>query len=163
MSFSALTPRINQIEDPTLQTDDAIATSLGQKIYLHGTAYRAGISPTVANSQGFGAFTVVRGAFVPYKMQDGSWRMRFNIAAVFTAQSFTGTLISSINGVTFKAQSNYIQSISGCTAGSAPGNVTQAFCDQGASTIEVSITTGTISEVMYSGDVELNAKPTWAF
>jgi hypothetical protein len=130
---------------------------MGLKQYLHGTTYNGGNAPTVTSGQA--GFAVNRANFTPYQMQDGTWRLRFNIAASFTSATLA-TVSLGINGITTKNVSNYRQAtaveipgVSSATAGmSSNGNAVSAFFP-GSS----------VSGINVSGDIELNAKPTWAY
>jgi hypothetical protein len=138
--------------------EDATATRLGLKQYLHGTTYNGGIAPTVTSAQG--GFTVARAAFVPYQTQDGAWRLRFNMYYAFTSATVT-TVTASVNGVTFKNVSFYSQPIS--IAPSATANITNGYVSPNTANIIASVTSSTQTGFGLSGDVELDSKPTWAY
>lgn len=140
---------------PVTNMSNALATQLGLKQYLHGTTYNGGSAPTV--SSGAAGFTVVRGVFVPYQMQDGTWRLRFNIAATWTSNA---SITISINAVTFKNTSNFFQTASGTP------NTTGAYvyCVASPNTGDIAYVSGAAQAGgALGGDVELNAKPTWAY
>jgi hypothetical protein len=140
--------------------DDVTATQLGLKQYLHGTTYNGGNAPTVASAQA--GFSVIRAVFVPYQTQDGAWRLKFNIAASITAASLS-SIIMTVNGIVFKSTSNFLQSIGGYqnTAGNAVASAT--FVGAGSAQIVSNFVTATVTFTNATGDVELNAKPTWAY
>lgn len=134
---------------------NALATQLGLKQYLHGTSYNSGSAPTV--SSGAAGFTVIRGVFVPYQTQDGTWRLRFNIAATWTSNA---SITISINAVTFKNVSNFYQTASGTP------NTTGAYvyCVASPNTGDIAYVSGAAQAGgALGGDVELNSKPTWAY
>lgn len=147
---------------PVTSMGDALATQLGYKQYFHGTAYNGGVAPTITLSAGGGSLSSIpRGLFIPYMVQDGSWRMRFSIVALVSSTSRT-SLTLAVNGVTFKNTSNWSQPIIGQNYDGAVGSYYS----------NVVVNTGTMTNVHatatttaygFSGDVELNAKPTWAY
>jgi hypothetical protein len=143
---------------PTTSMTDILATQLGHKTYYHGTTYNGGTAPTVTCS--IGGLTVYRGAFIPYLMQDGTWRLKFNIAIAVTSGTRTSADIS-VNGITSKNISNFIQAVSlsiSTNAGIAGAQIlpnTDAFVCSHAS--------ATLSGYRISGDIELESRPTWAY
>lgn len=140
---------------------DALATQLGMKQYYAGTNYAAGISPTVTNNKTSPATT--RAVFVPYQMQDGAWRLKFNISTTFTSATVTQVIIT-INGVLFKNVSNAYQPVAGMLVAGGIGNITQCYADPNTANIVVTYTSSTTATmVCASGDCELNAKPSWAY
>lgn len=133
--------------------DNASATRLGLKAYLHGTTYNGGIAPTVGGD----ASSVTRASFIPYQMQDGSWRMRFNIRCAHTTSWSTRT--TSINGITTPS---YTQAITGYN--DAGGNaLSRCFMNSSTNTLTILYTTGVAGDAYYFGDIELASKPTWAY
>ena len=147
--------------------DDASATRLGLKQYLHGTAYSGGSSPTLngpyitCNQAGF---SVVRGVTVPYQVQDGTWRLRISFVATITATSSAINTTVGINGVTFKNLTNYYQALSGGNAGTSLGNFQRSITNPNTGQIFFDTAAGTsVTIIMVSGDVELDSKPTWAY
>lgn len=148
---------------PVTSMGDALATQLGHKQYLHGGSYSGGGAPTVTYSSGGGSLSsVTRASFVPYKMQDGTWRMRFNIVVVASSTSRTDYAIA-VNGVTFKNVSGDNQAISGGLVGVAGVAVNAAYVSANTGNMNVSHATSTGTGYVYSGDVELESKPTWAY
>jgi hypothetical protein len=145
----------------TSSLDDATATQLGLKQYLHGTTYNGGIAPTVTSA--LSGFTVARCSFIPYQAQDGAWRLKFNIAGTYTLSTVSSTTIT-VNGITFKNVSNYSQAISVFINSSGLFNSTVSYTNANASTIQItSSATATSNTISVSSDVELNGKPTWAY
>lgn len=144
---------------PPSQMTDELATSLGHKEYFHGTAYNSGISPTVSN------LTVDRAVFIPYQVQSGDWRLKFTITG--TGSGSNDAIGVNVNGVLFKNVTNYFQAISvldqgtqGTTGRSHSGRV-NANTDVVAALFETVISLA--SRFSFSGDVELESKPTWAY
>ena len=145
----------------TSSLDDATATQLGLKQYLHGTTYNAGIAPTVTAGSGITSIgTVTRALFIPYQCQDGTWRMRFTIQINgATSTSSLGHQIN-VNGIVFKNVTNYNQSISGYANTQWSDVVVLA----NSTTINIGHSSAvTPATYGFAGDVELNAKPTWAY
>ncbi len=134
--------------------DDVTATRLGLKQYLHGTTYNGGIAPTVTCSQA--GFAVTRAVFIPYQLQDGIWRLRFNLLCSFTSATITSLTVS-INGITTISiqqviLSNFNNSTTNYGYFVASGN-TITFVGSGLAE------TG----IKSFGDIELSSKPTWAY
>lgn len=141
----------------TSSLDNATATQLGLKQYLHGTNYNGGNAPTVTSAQP--GFAVSRAVFIPYQTQDGAWRLRFNINATFTSDVILVTLIT-VNGVTSKSGMDH--SISGFFGGN--NNGAKAFWAQNTSSQNMYVgTAATAFSWHTSGDIELQSKPTWAY
>lgn len=132
--------------------DNASATRLGLKEYLHGTTYNGGNAPTVTGQAGFAADT--RCVFIPYQMQSGTWRLRFNVR--FSQTSGTTADIT-IAGVTFNKVAPVAVSGNNLAAANYAGRTTDA---SGSIVLRAS-SADTIFSV--SGDVELSSKPTWAY
>ena len=140
---------------------DEQATILGLKQYLHGTTYNGGIAPTVTSA--LSGFTVSRCSFIPYQAQDGTWRLKFNIAGTYTLSTVASTTIT-VNGITFKNVTNYTQAVAVFINSSGALNSTASYTNANASTIQItSSATATSNTIGVSSDVELTAKPTWAY
>jgi len=139
---------------------DQLATQLGLKQYLHGTTYNGGNAPTVACSQA--GTTINRGLFIPYQVQDGIWRLKFNISIGFTSTSITSLPAVSTSGISFKT--GVLQAVAASLGGSTIGNFQQAWANPGAGSLFVSQTAGAATNsAFFAGDVELDSKPTWAY
>lgn len=139
--------------------DDGSSTRLGFKQYLHGTTYSGGNAPTVTCGQA--GFAIVRAVFVPYQMQDGAWRLRYNIVATFNSATVTALTLT-VNGATFKNVSNYFQTTVAFYFGTGQ-NQQQSYANPNAATLTIQAASGTTTGVSTSGDVELDSKPTWAY
>lgn len=141
--------------------DNVMATRLGHKVYSHGAGpYNNASAPTITLSTGGGTLTTVYvGDFIPYQMQDGNWRMKFNINVLLSGTSRTGVALA-INDVSFfNAQSG--QAISG-----GPGSNTAGFqvlADSSANTVSIVYAMTSTSQHYFSGDVRLASKPNWAY
>lgn len=140
---------------------DSQATILGLKQYLHGTTYNGGIAPTVvigANVTNIG--TVNRAAFIPYQTQDGSWRLRMNVTTSGSTSTSAITHQIGITGVVFKNITGFNQSLTWANDAAtsytvALINTNQVYTQHPSSVAPTGYN--------FSGDVELNAKPTWAY
>lgn len=140
---------------------DALATQLGLKQYYAGTSYNGGNSPTVTNNGSSPATT--RAIFVPYQVQDGTWRLKFNISMTYTSATVTQRVIT-INGILFKNVANAYQPVSGMLVAGGIGNMVQCYADPNTANVAVTYTSSTTAtQVAVSGDCELNAKPNWAY
>lgn len=109
---------------------------------------------TVTSSSG--TATNISGNFVPYRTVGGSWRMKFNIAYDHTATSATWS--TTLDGVTFASGFQGV--------GTTERSVGQQFdaYTSGTSVIIAVVHSGStnINQPIFSGDVALASKPTWA-
>lgn len=144
----------NGLEFTSAALSDVQATRLGLKQYLHGTTYNGGIAPTVTSAQA--GFTVNRAVFIPYQMQDGTWRLKWNIRVNITSATLS-SLSMNLNGVVFTDA----WACSGLWGANAVG--VRAFVNAGSNTIAIESGSVTTSAASHSGDVELTSKPTWAY
>lgn len=157
--------RLDDLEDPT-QMSDILATKLGYKHYEHGGSYNGGNAPTITISTG--AASVSASKFIPYQMQDGSWRMRFNFSVRSgTVSTVQGTI--SIAGVVFSNESStFRQSVTvyiynSSSSLDSQANVNYYMCDPGTGNIFVQRNGSNWNHCDVSGDVALESKPTWAY
>ncbi len=140
---------------------NSLATQMGLKQYLSSGSYSGGLAPTTTNNKTNPV--PVRAVYVPYLTQDGSWRIRFNIA--MTQNSATQTqIIISVTGIVFKNLSGYFQPVAGLFVQSGSGLVQTCWADPNTNNIIVTYSSATgCTGVCASGDVELDLKPTWAY
>ena len=138
--------------------DDATATRMGLKRYSHGTTYNGGIAPTITAPGNTVASAY--GNFIPYQMQDGSWRCRINMRVAITAAA--GTITVSIVGLTTAANDQSLSIGAGtnasyfyCLFQGGAFTSSQIFASMSGS--------GNSSACSISGDVDLGGKPTWAY
>jgi hypothetical protein len=97
---------------------------------------------------------------VPYQTIDGAWRLKFNIFGFVSTETRT-FYIANISGVTFKAGNGYSQACAGGPFSSAiPVHLTQV--GQNSGDLYSYHGSGTTDSYVYSCDVSLNSKPTWA-
>jgi len=125
---------------------------LNMKQYVEGTAYTNG-TPTIACS----GWTTTRGVFVPYQV-NGAWRLRFNIRGTVSTPATVVSIM--ISGITSKNVSNYYQTIA-CQSGTTSPFIAAGNIDPNTNQINIFATSST-QDFRCSGDIELNAKPTWA-
>jgi hypothetical protein len=154
-----------QVASPVLPTatsmSDISATALGLKVYSHGTTYNGGIAPTVSGIN----WITSRGVFIPYQVQDGTWRLRFNFTGTFTSSTSNAWSIN-VNGITSKNAANVSQ---GCALAypANPPVAATAYLSTNSNTFQVRTASAvTPAGTLYwgiSGDVELESKPTWAY
>jgi hypothetical protein len=108
-------------------------------------------------------WTTIRAIGVAYADSAGAWRLKFNIKGSLSsaASVFQGT----VTGVVFKsvgaeAQAQAI-SVKLTEYGAADMVATENFVGTGTSIFQVSAAAN-FNRILVSGDVELNAEPTWA-
>ena len=127
---------------------DAEATRMGLKIYRSGVAYNGGNIISITN-----ASSVTYSSFIPYQMQDGTWRMKLNLSAdtpSTTARSFQ------VSGAVAAATS---QALSVGNYGTGFG---ATLDNTNGLRLNVYSTTNVTSWYMFA-DIELASKPTWAY
>lgn len=142
--------------------DNVVATQRGQKTYFHGTTYNGGAAPTVTSDGALSGFSVVRAAFQPRQMQDGSWWCKGNVVATFTSTTFSSEAFS-VNGLTSKNTTNYIQNFSGHTNNYNGSARCQIGASSGSFSVTLLTSTGSTTAVRFNFDIELDSKPTWAY
>lgn len=126
------------------------------KQYVSGTAYTNG-TPTV--SQVSFTLSVVRGVLIPYQTSDGAWRLRFNMAATQSSAARSSMDIQ-ISGITFKNVTNYRPPVT--FAFGAGTKFYRCGANFTSNQIWAYFPSTTTTWFSWSGDVELNGKPTWA-
>lgn len=150
-------------EGPTLPAamTDSQATALGLKVYSHGGTYNGGLAPTITLNSGGGTLDSVQiGDFVPYQVQSGGWRMRFNVEVVLSSLTRTLAYLSVV-GIVGPASTGTGQIIA-----AAPFNGVAAaagYFEASGSRLLVNYPSGTTTNHGYSGDVKIASKPTWAY
>jgi hypothetical protein len=141
--------------------DNATATRLGLKQYLHGATYNGGSAPTITYYSGGGSLSSVeRGRFVPKQLQDGTWVLDFNIAVTFSSATRTGAEIS-INGAVAKNTANFFQAVYSFVGSSL--TVGGSYVTPNTGRIAIGHASGTSTTYFWSGSIELESKPTWAY
>jgi hypothetical protein len=144
---------------PVTSMSDALATQLGLKSYYNGVTYNNGVSLSVSANSGNAVSTINGAWFIPYMVQDGTWRVRFQIQFSLTASNAAGTYGYSIASLSFKT--GLYQAISAAFLAGA-GNYSQVVAVP--NTDDILITTSIAGDSFsFGGDVALNSKPTWAY
>jgi hypothetical protein len=103
-------------------------------------------------------WTTTRAVGLPYRTIDGTWRLRVNIGGAYSSGVTSGSL--AISGIVAKNVSEYRQPISGPSRGGTLGSQ-HAYFSPNENTITWNHSQ-TQTTVGFSGDVELESKPTWA-
>lgn len=135
--------------------DDGAATRLGLKQYLSSGSYNGGLAPTISGT------TVTRGVFVPYQTNDGTWRLKMNVVLAVSSGTRTSGAFT-VAGVTFKNVSGFSQPVFGFPNPSTVATY-QAYATANSGVVEMDHASATTTGYLWSGDVELDSKPTWAY
>jgi hypothetical protein len=154
--FGAATATQSGLLPVTTSMSDALATALGYKQYLIGTAYTNG-TPTFSASTP--TATNVRSILIPYKMQDGTWRLKFNITYSCASAVRTSAGVT-LSGVTFKNTSTYFEAVTAYAYSTAS---LAAYTAPNTGSLTIEHASATTDKYTFSGDVELDSKPTWAY
>jgi hypothetical protein len=165
---SEYTPsELKTLGDPgAVGMSDINATKLGLKTYVNGVTYN-GSAPSTTSAQG--GFIVRFGEYVPYQMQDGAWRLKFNLSVDITAASISaGSTFDATLPFTVKnlGGTNDRHGIAGHGGINASPFWTPIGASIGANSGSLSIravTTYTFTGFVLLGDVPLASKPTWAY
>lgn len=145
---------VRTIIDPT-QMSDSEATRMGRKIYRHGGSYNGGGAPTLTQA----SLSSVNGSnFIPYQMQDGSWRMKFNFTVTLSSEARTSATIA-IAGVVFSNDTAHNVSAAPTTGTALHG----AFTTSGGDVVTCVHASSATTIYRFSGDVALDSKPSWAY
>lgn len=139
---------------------NVMATELGYKAYKHGTTYNGGNAPTISLSSGGGSITGIDySSFRPYQTSGGVWRCRGEFTAAMSSTART-TITFAVNGL---AYGSTYQPISGWALSSAVTNgVTHAYFDR-FDNFYLQHASGTSVKYLVAFDIELSAKPSWAY
>jgi len=145
---------------PTALTDSQ-ATALGLKVYTNGVAYNGGNTPATTGTN----WTTARGKYIPYQMQDGTWRLRLNITGVYSGASSSNVANPlTISGITTIVE---IQALAvndqGCQARAAACSASVLASSGTIQLLFGASTNYNTFQFIYSGDIELASKPTWAY
>tara|TARA_R110000868_G_scaffold276876_5_gene536669 strand:+ start:836 stop:1306 length:471 start_codon:yes stop_codon:yes gene_type:complete len=145
---------------PTALTD-AQATSLGMKIYSHGTTYYNGLAPTLSPGNAQSGLVVNASAFIPYQMSNGSWRLKFNFNVSYTSTNYSATNLAGV-GITNGVAQAISMSV-GDSSLSNYENIPAANYLTATTTYFGNRFQSNASSMAFSGDIALTAKPTWAY
>jgi hypothetical protein len=127
---------------------DAEATRMGLKIYRAGVAYNGGNTITATGTTG-----ITYSSFIPYQMQDGTWRLKINITSNTSAATTTSVVFSSISAISAS------QALSVGNYGTGFGGTLD---NTGGLRLNGYAPTSVTSWYM-SADIELASKPAWAY
>lgn len=143
---------------------DAVATAQGSKTYSHGTSYNGGNAPTITLVGGGGTLSsVAEGDFIPYQMQDGSWRCIFNITVAVSATA-RSQLELNVNGITFfdtGGGGSYGPAVSSYNDGGLA--FINAYLENNNGRMTTNHVSTATSKYSFSCDARLASKPTWAY
>jgi len=143
--------------------DNATATQLGNKTYLHGTTYNGGNAPTVTLLSGGGSLSAInRGVFIPYQEQDGGWRMKFHFSAACSNTTRT-SVVFQINGILSKTIGNGGSQQAVTVTDITSRTPTSSYVPTGTSVVDCAHASASTSFYAIAGDIELDSKPTWAY
>jgi hypothetical protein len=106
-------------------------------------------------------WTTTRAVAIPYQNTGGSWRMKFNITGSVNSAS-RNAYSATISGVTFKNISNFIQAISANGRPGVGNNGVNGEAGPNNGIVKINHPSSVTDAYQYSGDVELDSKPTWA-
>lgn len=151
--------RLGDLEDPT-QMSDVLATKLGHKVYEHGTTYAGGNAPTITlNASTVGSLNTVNfNQFIPYQLQDGSWRLKFSINVDLSSTGRTSAALD-LAGVTAADVTSEIDVFAEGAATTYYG-----WWIRGTNTMRIELgASRTTTDYHFGGDIPLASKPTWAF
>jgi hypothetical protein len=108
---------------------------------------------------GQAGWTTVRAVGIPYLTSDSGWRLKFNIIGTLTAASSITSL--AVTGVTFKdASSTAYQAVTAYDISAGNLTTTMARTDPGTNEFNIQFS-GNSTQMIISGDVELDSKPTF--
>lgn len=141
----------------------ASAAIAGTKVDVVSSTVR-GVMPAQTAQLDIGAqitcgqagFSVDRARAIVYSDSAGVWRMKFNIRVAFTSASVTSLSLTIANLVFVSGN----QAVTAFYSGSAV--VPRCLTASSGNTIDLANASVTADGAFISGDVELNAKPSWA-
>jgi len=105
-------------------------------------------------------WTTTRAVAVPYKTEDGVWRLRFNIKGSYSTALASSSSLA-ISGITFKNIATFSQSLSISQFTNGTSAPIKGSAESNSGNISFFFT-GNVQVISVSGDVELESKPTWA-
>jgi len=141
---------LNDAVGPTGMSD-ATATMLGLKVYNGGSTYNG------VTISGVGATFSADSNFIPYQMQDGSWRCRMMLHG--TGFGVVSSLGYTITGISV----NNTQAVpTGSVIQTGVADATLVF-HRVASSGFTMVTSGNMNQFFAATDIALSAKPSWAY
>lgn len=139
---------------PVSSMGDALATQLGLKQYTTGVTYNNSTQVTFSSTPAGWALTYAY--FVPYQMQDGTWRCRANVSATWTSNA-TPSVVINLEALT-NGQAAY------ASAGTTPAYSYGFITRTGSQTSNMEWRFGAAqTSGTWAADFKLDAKPDWAY
>lgn len=132
---------------------DALATQLGYKQYLIGTAYPNG-TPTLSSTPA--GWSLTRGVLIPRQMQDGTWRLAVQLRGTWTSATSVSFTFS---GVTTKNVASLNQPMAAAPLTTVAG--TYGVWNPNSGVLSFVSEASQAGGSMW-GEIELESKPTWA-
>jgi len=158
VGFGAATATSNGLLQPPTSIEDVKATQMGLKSYAHGTTYNGGNAPTITLSAGGGTLSSIsHSSFIPYQIQSGAWRLKGQFTAVVSATARTAPTFA-VAGLSVSA--SYDQPV---FATATPGVGMTRMRIQTPFTVQFDHNSVSTTQYYAFFDVELTAKPTWAY
>lgn len=138
---------------PVTSMGGVLATQLGHKQYLIGTAYANG-TPTLSSTPT--GWSMTRGVLIPRQMSDGTWRLAIQLRGTWTS---TATASFTLSGVTSRNVSNLNQALAAAPQTTTAGTYGVWSPNSGNFS---SVSEATQAGGAIYGEIELESKPTWA-
>jgi hypothetical protein len=104
------------------------------------------------------SWTTIRAVGVPYQTLDGAWRLRFNIVG---SSASTGTMTTTVAGIIFKNVAGYQQAITGYQNATTTNAVAGCYTNPNTGDITLQYRDAATTNHVFSGDVELESKPSF--
>jgi hypothetical protein len=146
---------------PTTEAHWKVDFSYNRFTYVSGTTYFGGGSPTFGGS---GISSSVAGYFTPYQALDGTWRVTFNGMVNRTSGSSIVTQTVTVSQLVFKNVSGFRQAFAcGATNLSSEANWGFGYAEANTSNLVMLFSSNNPLTYFFSGDVQLESKPGWAY
>lgn len=153
---------LSQSSISTVNTADQYAanTAAGKMVYAHGTTYNGGIAPTITLTSGGGTLTSVnRSVFIPRQMSDGTWRIQFFASMLLSSATRVGSAFA-VNGITLNSGTYDYTPLSSLS----DAVISKSYTNVGNSSLMITEhASATTTFYIFSGEVGLPSKPTWAY
>jgi hypothetical protein len=116
-------------------------------------------NPTITSNRA--GWSTTRSTAVVYQTTDGTWRMKFNISGTYTSTTTTTVTLTFQSTTVFKNVANFFQACSYLGNGTV-NYAAQVYANPNTANVIATFPSITESGCSISGDVELNAQPSWA-